>query len=324
MSSGRWSAGTPTRVLAAFDPATTPPSMANGMSSLTTRQVFDQFVSTTDALLDSVAGLTDEQWTTVAESPAGHVPIRLLVQHALWDSWVHERDVAIPLGITAAIENDELQSCLQYAAAIGPVLGSGLRSLPQRDRRRTDRGAQPAGTDARNNTDRMDQPRRRVGDRLRFRLSPAGVAHSDRCSVLVGVCGSGRHRSRCAASVSGPWRPDRWYGAASCPPAPGRARCEYPQCRNRARPVGWSVRRCAGAGTTHEWASRRSARSCPCWNRSRGRTNRLEGSRTGFPPGRRTVDLPRLGRRCGCRSCIGIASACDDHTPCPQGRPTGC
>ena len=100
--------------------------MVNGMSSLTNRQVFDEFVSTTDALLDSVAGLTDEQWTAVAESPAGHVPIRLLVQHALWDSWVHKRDVAIPLDITAAIENDELQSCLQYAAAIGPVRGGGL------------------------------------------------------------------------------------------------------------------------------------------------------------------------------------------------------
>ena len=119
-------AGAPTRVLAAFDPAATPPSMVEGMSSLTTRQVFDEFVATTDALLDVATGLTDEQWSTVAESPAGHVPIRLLAQHALWDSWVHERDVAIPLGIPAAIENDELQSCLQYAAAVGPVLGSGL------------------------------------------------------------------------------------------------------------------------------------------------------------------------------------------------------
>lgn len=117
---------TPTRVLAAFDPAATPPSMVEAMSSLTTRQVFDEFVSTTDALLDTVTRLTDEQWSTIAESPAGHVPIRLLAQHALWDSWVHERDVAIPLGIAAAIEGDELQSCLQYSAAVGPVLGSGL------------------------------------------------------------------------------------------------------------------------------------------------------------------------------------------------------
>jgi uncharacterized protein (TIGR03083 family) len=119
-------AGTPTRFLAAFDPAATPPAMVEGMRSAPTSEVLDRFVSTTEALLGVASGLTDEQWSVVAESPAGHVPIRLLAQHALWDSWVHERDVAIPLGITAAVETDELQSCLQYSAAVGPVLGSGL------------------------------------------------------------------------------------------------------------------------------------------------------------------------------------------------------
>ena len=39
---------------------------------------------------------------------------------------MHERDIALPLGIAAVIEPDELQSCLQYSAAVGPVLGSGL------------------------------------------------------------------------------------------------------------------------------------------------------------------------------------------------------
>ena len=72
------------------------------------------------------AELTDEQWSVLAESPAGHVSIRLLAQHALWDCWVHERDIAIPLGRATAAENDELTSCLQYAAAASPVLGMGL------------------------------------------------------------------------------------------------------------------------------------------------------------------------------------------------------
>ncbi len=49
-------AGAPTRVLMAFDPAATPPSMVQGMGPLTTQQVFDEFVSTTVALLDVVAG----------------------------------------------------------------------------------------------------------------------------------------------------------------------------------------------------------------------------------------------------------------------------
>jgi uncharacterized protein (TIGR03083 family) len=118
--------GLPTRVLAGFDPAATPPVMVDFMSSLTTPEVFDQFVSTTDGLLNMVAELTDRGWSTLAETPAGHVPIRLLAQHALWDSWIHERDIAIPLGFATTLEPDELRSCLRYAAAVSPVLGIGV------------------------------------------------------------------------------------------------------------------------------------------------------------------------------------------------------
>jgi uncharacterized protein (TIGR03083 family) len=119
-------AGAPTRVLTGFDPATTPPLLVDRMSSLSHQEVLDELVSTTEALVGVVAELTDDEWSTEVESPAGHVPIRLLAQHALWDSWVHERDVAVPLEITTAVETDELTSCLRYAAAVSPVLGIGL------------------------------------------------------------------------------------------------------------------------------------------------------------------------------------------------------
>ena len=94
-------AGTPSRILGGgFDPATTPPLMVNQMTSLTTAEMLERFVSTNEALIGAVADLTDEGWSTMAESPVGHVPIRLIAQHALWDCWVHERDIAIPLGMS--------------------------------------------------------------------------------------------------------------------------------------------------------------------------------------------------------------------------------
>ena len=119
-------AGTPTRVLAAFDPAATPSLMVDRMSAMSRHEVLDQFVATNETFLGVVAELSDAGWSTVAESPAGHVSIRLLAQHALWDCWVHERDVAVALGITTAAEPDEVRSCLQYAAAVSPALGIGL------------------------------------------------------------------------------------------------------------------------------------------------------------------------------------------------------
>ncbi len=101
----------------------TTPSRCDGW---VVRDVVDQFVATNEALLGAVAELDDAGWSVASESPAGHVPIRLLAQHALWDCWVHERDIAIPLDIEAAFEPDEVKSCLQFAAAVSPVLGLGL------------------------------------------------------------------------------------------------------------------------------------------------------------------------------------------------------
>jgi uncharacterized protein (TIGR03083 family) len=115
-------AGTPTQMLANFDPAAHPPLMVEGMRALTPREVFDQFVASNDGFLGALAELDDSGWSMLAESPPGHVSIRVLAFHAIWDSWIHERDIALPLGQQPPEEPDELRSCLQYAAAIGPAL----------------------------------------------------------------------------------------------------------------------------------------------------------------------------------------------------------
>jgi uncharacterized protein (TIGR03083 family) len=125
-SVGAGVAGEPTRILRGFDPAATPPAMVSTMSALSAKEVLDGFVDSNAVLLDALSGLTSDEWSMPAESPAGHVPIRLLVQHGIWDSWVHERDVALPLGLQAVVEPDEVVSCLQYAAAVSPALGIGL------------------------------------------------------------------------------------------------------------------------------------------------------------------------------------------------------
>jgi uncharacterized protein (TIGR03083 family) len=121
-------AGTPTRVLAAFDPAAHPPMMVEPMRTLTCTEVLDQFVASNDGFLAALAALDDHGWSMPAESPIGHISIRLLAHHALWDSWVHERDIAVPLGLTPAEEADEVELCLRYAAAVGPALAMDATS----------------------------------------------------------------------------------------------------------------------------------------------------------------------------------------------------
>ena len=82
--------------------------------------------SSSDDAPGLVSGLDDRRWSTIAEGPTGLVPIRLLVHHALWDSWVHERDVGLPLGLAVAEEPDEILACLRYVAGFGPAVALTL------------------------------------------------------------------------------------------------------------------------------------------------------------------------------------------------------
>lgn len=135
-------AGDPTRMLVGFDPAASPPQFVAAMADLSAAQVMESFVSTNDSLIARLESLDDRQWESMAEAPPGHMPVRLVAQHALWDSWVHERDVAVPLGLPLSVEADEVASCLRYAAAFGPVLATSadVDSGPRGDGQRAGLG----------------------------------------------------------------------------------------------------------------------------------------------------------------------------------------
>jgi uncharacterized protein (TIGR03083 family) len=112
--------GAPTRFLADFDPATTPGMLIEPMRALPPADVLTQLDASMTAFLDLLASLDDAGWATAAETPPGYLPVRLLAHHALWDCWVHERDIALPLGRTPPVEADEVGASMRYAAALSP------------------------------------------------------------------------------------------------------------------------------------------------------------------------------------------------------------
>lgn len=120
LSVGQGAAGAPTRFLAEFDPAATPPLLVEPLRALSPAEVLHRFRDACAGFLSALEGLDDAGWDALAESPAGHVPIRLMSDHALWDCWIHERDIALPLGLTPVVEADEVSACLRYAAALSP------------------------------------------------------------------------------------------------------------------------------------------------------------------------------------------------------------
>jgi len=112
-------AGEPTRFLGAFDPVASPAQLVDQVQGTPVAETLDQLVTSTDALVAVVEGLSEDDWEVLAEAPPGHVPVRLVADHALWDCWVHERDIVLPLGRPAVVDPGEVRTCLRYGAALG-------------------------------------------------------------------------------------------------------------------------------------------------------------------------------------------------------------
>jgi hypothetical protein len=119
-------AGEPTRYLAAFDPVATPAQLVEKGQGTPVAATLDELVASTDALAEVVTALDDADWAVLAEAPPGHLPVHLVADHALWDCWVHERDILLPLGRTPVVDEREVLTSLRYAAALGSAFEVSL------------------------------------------------------------------------------------------------------------------------------------------------------------------------------------------------------
>jgi uncharacterized protein (TIGR03083 family) len=123
-------AGEPTRFLGAFDPVASPAELVDQAQGTPTAETLEQLTASTEALRAALDGLDDDGWQRLAEAPPGHLPIALVADHALWDCWVHERDIVLPLGRPATVDPDEVLTCLRYGAALGRAFGVCAGAAP--------------------------------------------------------------------------------------------------------------------------------------------------------------------------------------------------
>lgn len=116
-------AGEPTRFLQGFDPQASPAALVESKHDVPWTETLDEFRAATERLCETVEELTDDDLVRLAEAPPGHVSVAAVLHHALWDCWVHERDITVPLGLAPAPEDDEVVACLRYALALAPAFG---------------------------------------------------------------------------------------------------------------------------------------------------------------------------------------------------------
>ena len=96
------------------------------MRDVPNAELLEQFTTGTDAFANLVASFAPSDWDATGESPLGHLPARVLFGHTFWDSWLHERDIFVPLGRAPRAEPDELLTvtafCLLFAGLQGGLI----------------------------------------------------------------------------------------------------------------------------------------------------------------------------------------------------------
>jgi uncharacterized protein (TIGR03083 family) len=116
----------PTTFIRGFDPSTGTDAFVEPLLALPTEVILERFVDGTDALVAAVEALDGDDWDALGEAPFGHMPARVLLGHAFWDSWLHERDILLPLGLAPAVEPDDLLAVTWYTLVVGALQGGLL------------------------------------------------------------------------------------------------------------------------------------------------------------------------------------------------------
>jgi uncharacterized protein (TIGR03083 family) len=119
----------PTTYVKGFDPSTGTDPMVAATRSLSNAEMLERFTTGTEALIDVVTSFVADDWDALGESPLGHVPARFLFGHAYWDSWMHERDIFVPLGAAPNSDADELLALLCFTFVFAGLQG-GLLNDP--------------------------------------------------------------------------------------------------------------------------------------------------------------------------------------------------
>jgi uncharacterized protein (TIGR03083 family) len=116
----------PTRFIEGFDPSSGTDAFVAPMLDQSPEALLDRLAGMTDALVTLVESIDGDQWDALGEAPFGHMPAHLLLAHAYWDSWLHERDILEPLGLATPVDADDLRNATVYTFVVGGLQGGLL------------------------------------------------------------------------------------------------------------------------------------------------------------------------------------------------------
>jgi uncharacterized protein (TIGR03083 family) len=101
-----------------FDARTTPDEFVVADRSTPDTEVRDQYVWSAEQMAAEMEASGRDRWGVLSISPLGIVPWWLSALHIFYDSWVHQRDALLPLGVDVPVEPAEAVPVLTYSLAV--------------------------------------------------------------------------------------------------------------------------------------------------------------------------------------------------------------
>jgi uncharacterized protein (TIGR03083 family) len=116
-----------------FDPRTTPREWLRSSEGESVESTLLRLQVTSAAAFESTRALArrgeDER---IIQGPYGPIPWTVLMLHAFWDSWLHERDVVLPLGLPHLTDDEGARLATAYsifvAGAAASLFGTPVRA----------------------------------------------------------------------------------------------------------------------------------------------------------------------------------------------------
>lgn len=113
--------GEATRLLVGFDSQQTAVETAADFDGLAPQSLLEQMTAMDARVHLQLDMLSGDTAAAPAEAPPGQVPAYVAVNHFLFDSWVHERDLLLPANELPVIEPTEAAMVASYVVALAGI-----------------------------------------------------------------------------------------------------------------------------------------------------------------------------------------------------------
>jgi hypothetical protein len=107
-----------------FDPRITPNDWMRDTEDEPPGCTLDRLRETSPGYFARSRSTADAGVDDMVSMPFGQEPRQVLTLHAFWDSWVHERDIVLPLGLEHRTDADGARYASSYALFISAAVAS--------------------------------------------------------------------------------------------------------------------------------------------------------------------------------------------------------